>query len=550
MHAPLQHLRVSLPMSVCPLLLAGVVLLVSTKGITTESAVCLNGDMPKYLMNGAYLYDLLRDLPVSNPLTHISHYFARYPALSLGHHSLILPLAEIPFYAVFGISVFSARLAVVAFMLLAALALFFLVKAEYDETVAFLSTLLMITTPIVVRNARIVMSEIPTLALVIVTVYLFHRYLATNRRLHLFATVVVLLLSLCSKPLAVFLVPVLLFQLLIQEGPHRLVRRELRLAGMTLAILALPIAVVTLTCSRVDVSWLVRRRLGLALETSNLTFLINMLWKEHVTWPTLALSVAAAATAIARKDRRAILFLLWIAGCYLLLTAIAVQKSPRYGIYWIPAFCALAAASVRTLRSPILRGCTAAALLLTGACQLGAALRAEVEYADGYEEAAQYVLAHRKGESVLYCGHEDTGYFIFFVRKHDPGRNLIVLRSDKLLTEFMLGPGIGRVGQAGGGLRSVLEQYGVGYVVVEDAGHESLAVTWLRSELQSQAFVLRKAVDLSSNARALQGDASLLIYEDLEYRPAPEGSVLEIKIRQIKGAIRVPFKDLVAPAGR
>jgi hypothetical protein len=43
-------------------LLLAVVLFLSTKGITDESVISLNGDMPKYLMNGAYIHDLIDDI--------------------------------------------------------------------------------------------------------------------------------------------------------------------------------------------------------------------------------------------------------------------------------------------------------------------------------------------------------------------------------------------------------------------------------------------------------------------------------------------------------
>ncbi len=100
-------------------ILCTVAILLSTKGITDEGTVSLNGDSPRHMMNGVYFFDLIRDFPFSNPIEYTLQYFARYPALSLGHHPFLLGVAEAPFYAVFGISVFSARLTIVFFILLA-----------------------------------------------------------------------------------------------------------------------------------------------------------------------------------------------------------------------------------------------------------------------------------------------------------------------------------------------------------------------------------------------------------------------------------------------
>ncbi len=75
-----------------------VALLLSTKEITDEGTVSLQGNPPHHMMNGVYFYDLIRDFPFSNPIEYTLQYFARYPALSLGHqnNSIITLLFTIP----------------------------------------------------------------------------------------------------------------------------------------------------------------------------------------------------------------------------------------------------------------------------------------------------------------------------------------------------------------------------------------------------------------------------------------------------------------------
>ena len=70
-----------------------------TRGLGDESAVWIHADTPHYLMNGVFLTDLLRDLPMAAPMTYARQYFARYPGLSLGHHPLLTPILEVPFFA-------------------------------------------------------------------------------------------------------------------------------------------------------------------------------------------------------------------------------------------------------------------------------------------------------------------------------------------------------------------------------------------------------------------------------------------------------------------
>jgi len=102
-----------------------VALLFSTKNIIDEGTISPGGDMPRYLMNGVYFFDLFHDMPsLTNLMDYTLHYFARYPALSLGHHPMFPSLIQVPFLKIFGISVLSARLSMVFFLLLAANVLF------------------------------------------------------------------------------------------------------------------------------------------------------------------------------------------------------------------------------------------------------------------------------------------------------------------------------------------------------------------------------------------------------------------------------------------
>ena len=166
-----------------------IVIALSTKGITDESVVSLNGDMPKFLMNGVYFYDLLADFPVSNPMEHAYLYFAQYPALSLGHHPILLGITEVPFYAVFGISVFSARLCIVFFTVIGVIALFFLVRLIYGDDIAFLASALYATTPFVVKFTRIVMPEIQAITLIIVSAYFFYKFSQSDKKSFAAATI-------------------------------------------------------------------------------------------------------------------------------------------------------------------------------------------------------------------------------------------------------------------------------------------------------------------------------------------------------------------------
>jgi hypothetical protein len=519
------------------------VLVLSTKGITDEGVVSLNGDMPRYIMNGVYFYDLISDLPIIDPLEHTKRYFARYPALSLGHHPLLLGIAEVPIYAIFGVSVFSARLTVILFMLLAVIAWFLLVRSIYDENIAFLSSLLFVTTPFIVKYSRIVMSEIPTLALIILAAYFFYQYCKSDKKNYAFATAITLSLSIYAKHVAVFIFPVFLCYLIINKGIRRIIRKELIISYLIIMILILPLFLITLKFSQINVTAVTETTLTSRLSISNLLYYPNVLWQHHLTLPVLVLSLFSIGGSIYRRDKKMIIFFLWILSCYLFFTFLG-HNLPRYSIYWIPAYCLFAAMITKFFKYRSWKVLVSTMTLVIAGYQFVYAFQTEPEYAYGYEQAAKYVLENRKGESVLYSGVNDTGYFIFFVRKHNPDRDLIVLRANKILATSKMMRIISDRITSREEIYEALKNYGVQFVVIEDIEYDSRALEWLREEVKSDKFILRKRISLKSN-RNYTDKVPLYIYEYKEYMSPKDDVILHMNIPLMGDSIKIPFKDLI-----
>jgi len=521
-----------------------VVLLASSRGITDEAVVSLQGDMPRYLMNGVYVHDLIKDHPFADVLPYTYRYYARYPVLSLGHHPLLLGVAEVPFYWFCGISVVSGKLTILFFMLVAATAWFLLIRSMYDEVVAFCSAALLVTTPYVVGLSRVVMSEIPTLALILVTAYFFWRYCESDRLRHALACAIAAVLSAYSKQLALFMFPVFFVYLLVTKGVRRLWAREVLIAGAVMAVLLAPLVPLTLKFSQANVAFVASKGVAFRLGSENAEYVLSYLWREHLTYPVLLLSALGMVVAAVRRDRRALLFILWIVGFYVQITYSGVPYS-RFSFYWIPAFCLFAALPL-TVPSRRWRVVAGTVVVCVAAYQLVLCRELRTEYADGYEQAATYVVQHRKGESVLFAANVDTGYFTFHVRKHDPDRSLIVLLADKQLATSKLHMIVTDRIKAPEEIYNILQEYGVGYVVLEDVNFEDPALRWLREAVQSDTFVLRERIPIRSSRVGFDHSA-LLIYEYTGYTPPKPGAVLRIDVPLMAGSISVPFDDLLDP---
>ncbi len=528
------------------ILLCLVVVVLSAKGIRNEAVVSLDGDMPRYLMNGAFFHDFLRDLSFRDPLGYAYQYFARYPALSLGHHPLLLGVAEVPFYAVFGISVFSARITVVFFMLLAALAWFLLVRSAFDDTVAFLSSLLFVTAPFVVELSRVVMSEIPTVAMITVATFFFYQYCRSDKAFYAYAAAVSLALSVYGRHIAVFMFPVFLIYLLVRKGPKSLMKKEVLTSSAVLVLILLPLVLITLKFASAVLDVVSEKSVSSSLTWAGLSYFITVLWKYHLTHAVLVLALFGIVLALRRRDGRTLLFFLWMVSSFLLCTYMGLKgfQAPRYGMYWIPPFCLFAVLIVDLSGNRAWKAIVSAVLVVISGYQFALAYQGKQDFCEGFEEAAQYITENRKGTCVLYSGVHDTGYFIFFVRKHDPRREFIVLRANKILATSEMRSIVEERIDDPSEIYEILKGFGVAYVVTEDTKMESRSLEWLKKEVKSPNFILRKEIPLRSSSSRIDG-VPLRIYEYKHYSTPKKGQVLDMHIPLMEGSIRVPLRNLM-----
>ncbi len=552
----------------CLIVIGLSVLTLSTKGLTNSGTFSLQGDMPRYLMNGVFFHDSIQDFPFSDPIQYVKEYYVRYPALTLGHHPLLPSLAEVPFFFLFGISVFSAKATTLAFVFLGIFAWFELVKTLYNSHIAFLSSLLFLTSPMIVEYSRVMMSEIPALALIIVATYWFFRYCKNERPHEAFGYVLCFVLACYAKQMVIFMFPIFFVYLGVTKGIRFLMKQQTIMSCLAIIILLIPLAVMTWTLSPANVSMVTQNivkplapqaeevekgKEGIfqsvgsyihwKLISTEWLFYPTVLWKKQVSVVPLVLSVGAVVMMVWRREKRSLYFFLWIMAMYGMVTFMGM-RIPRLGIYWIPPVCLFAALSLEAVNSPVWR--VVVALLLIGSVgyQFGVGYASEPEYAKGYEEAASYVVNHSKGASVLYSAKVDTGYFIFFVRKFDPEGRLVVLRADKVLSTSRLDRIVEEKISTPGELYDVLRDFGTCYVVLEEGHYTSPALNLLAEEVQSEQFIRKHTISIDSNNRRLQG-VNLGIFEYRGCGPPNKNALVNFNIPLANLSIRLKFSDVI-----
>jgi hypothetical protein len=521
-------------------------------GWSDEAYASLNGDMARYLMDGVFLSDLfVSDRPFGSPqelLDYARLYYARYPALSLGHHPVLLPLLEAPVFALFGASVRVARVVPLMALVAASLFLYRLVKRQYGTLPAVAAGALFVTSPMIVVSARSVMAEMPAIACALAGWYFLTCFFTSNRRLLLMAAAVAFTAAIYAKPQIVLLGPAVALTAVTSTSLRRVLRFDVIGATVAVGLVSAPALAVPLLMSHSNVAGVMSaahlesrsRLLGLAAEALS----------PQLAWPAIALAALTVSMAAFRRDGRVLSFVFWIGSIApaLYFFSGAYGAGPRYTVYWIPAFCALAGAALATWRTMWIRG----ALTIVVGAAVVIQVRADhvitdrIEGIGGYEEAARFVVGAGPGPTVLFSGDVDTGYFSFFVRKHDPARRLVVLRADKIFTTSEMGAvsikdHIERRDQ----IVPVLQRFGTRYVIIEDRPSQSRVLEWLREEVKSERFIERRRIPIRTTDRRLRG-TSLAVFELRDVSPPAPDAALALHMPAVGQSLTVPLRDLIA----
>lgn len=521
-----------------------VAIYLGARGITDEAAVMLGGDMSRYAMNGVYMYDLISSGGVWNAddlVAHAELYFARYPALSLGHHPPLPSIALLPFYAIFGVSMVAARLSALVFFTLAVWQLYALGKRLLGWQVASWATLLFITNVFVLRFGQYVLSEMPMLALVLTSLNALCGYCETGQKKYYAWFVLAAAASLYAKQLAIFMFPMYALILVARFGWRHLQERHLIAWTLVGAVLVAPLVAITLRLSPSNVALATKNIRNLGNDRGVTVWdIVTTIITTHLSLP-LALVVIAGALGLAvRRERLGLFGLLWL---LLSIGGSVLFAGPfepaRYAFSAMPAYVLIAASLAAV---PSSRRVAAAVVIVLGAAVLWQAWLIRNLYpsgAGGYEAAASYVVDHSASPTVLLDTSIDTGYFVFFVRKHDEKRRLVVLRAEKLLdTRNEEDPGDPAEFYAR------LREFGIQFVVLEESRSGPPTLLQMRSELKSDRFEERRRIPIESRDGAVSG-LDLVIYEFKDAQPPDLDAKLNVSARRRTWSLRL--RDLLEP---
>ena len=86
-------------------------------------------------MNGALIHDYFASGKLGSPIHFAQQYYERLPATSIPYHPLLFPAFEAGCYALFGVNLVAARIAIAITVFACGVLLFKLIKAIYGSAV-------------------------------------------------------------------------------------------------------------------------------------------------------------------------------------------------------------------------------------------------------------------------------------------------------------------------------------------------------------------------------------------------------------------------------
>lgn len=500
-------------------------------------------DAPRHALNGLFVKDLLRDLPLDRLQDYAIDYYLQYPALTILFYPPLLYGVLAVFYAALGDSQVVAQLCIATYHGALALGAWLLFRRWLGFWWAGAAAVALAAAPVVALWGRQVMLEIPALALGIWSLHLLLRHVETDRMWRLGLALLLLLAAIYTKISIGFLGLVFIVALWRAHGLGELFRPRYLALAATFVILLVPLAVLTLKFGQANIQSVA----GVQDRAVEKWSLAGWLWylqqlPEQMGWAVpVAAALGLAVSPLPGRRHSAPdwpLLILWFAAGYVFFSLIDLKEA-RHSIFILPPVAVAAGFLCQEVAQRIWLGWVApvAALGYAGYTLV----THEVPRLEGYREAAQRAAGIAPpSDIVLFSGYRD-GAFIYNMRTATGRPDLITLRADKLLLEIAVRRELGVKQQdySEAEIAALIDSHGVHTVVAQtDFWTDLEQMARLQNVLRSAHFEEVARIPVRANIEVK--DKELVVYRNLG--PVAEGEHrLSIKLpmigRKLEGTV-------------
>jgi hypothetical protein len=430
-------------------------------------------DAPRHALNGAFIMDFVRDLPVDQPATWAMDYYIRYPSLTILFYPPLFYFFEAVFYALFGVSHTVAQFTESLFIFLFAVGAYLFSRQWLSSIAAVGVALLTIGAPEMAYWGRQVMLDIPAYALGLIGIVFVCSYLRHNAPASIYLATAFFLAAVYTKYNFAFLVLPAVAAVLVARGWRVLLDRHVVIAMAVGFIALLPAAYMFYRFGAVNVAAVVDQPGGMARHSFGAWTYYAAQLPHQLGFATVGLAVAGLVLSLSGRLKIGLepwawaLLVAWFAGGYLFFSLIS-HKEPRHDLMIVFPVIVFAALAVDRLGGR--RLIAQVAILLVGA---GTYFYSLFWYppplVSGYRDVARYVIDHAPSPGVVvFSGYRD-GNFVFAMRELAERRDLTVLRAAKLLMKIAVTRSFGVVQSDldEADIRQMLKDHGVAMVVVQ-----------------------------------------------------------------------------------
>ncbi|MCZ2078807.1 MAG: glycosyltransferase family 39 protein [Bryobacterales bacterium] len=520
----------SLILKSLPYALALFFLLWSLRGVGANNII--DTDAARHAMNGSFILDLIREGKLLHPIAYGKEYYADFPALSLPFHPPLFPAIESLFFAVFGVNVFAARLAVALAVAISVLLFYRLILATHGSR---LLAILAIATFCLWRHSRAVASDVmlefPALVFTLAALYMV-RDLDTGkyplRRGLAFALLAGA--AVWTKQHAVFLGLVPWFIVLFTFRWRLLLQKTIWVSSIVFGVQVIGLSLLALPFRGTGVDQVAPANEIGEIFTHNLRFYLESIAGTLGLAPAILLGLCIVAAAVLKPvtagRQRPALYWSWALSAFTVLLLLG-PFDERYLFFVYPALAVIAYASLFRLASMVFPGRLAWYVpVAVGAYCIVMGLMAGPFFLSGPAQSAALVVSGTP-QRVLYCGSTD-GNFIFAVRTLDPQRQTTVIPGDKL-PEADLSPA---------NFEAFARRYSIDRIVIEDSTRRQACEDLLAAPTASMHLEHRLPLN-SSSSRWRKG--SLSLYKLTHRAPVP-AEPLEIPVPKIGQEVQIGLK--------
>lgn len=463
-------------------------------------------DASRHALNGAFVLDFLREMPLRHPMDFAIDYYRQWPALTIGFYPPLFYVVLAMSYVIFGVSEAAALIPELAFLALLGWGAYRLSRHWLDAMAALAVALLLMGAPEMSYWSQQIMLDVPAYAFLIWAVEFQLRYMKGGSQRSLDAAVVCAVLAISTKYNAIFIVGVMVLALLCARGwRFALNRAPLRATALGI-VLMLPLLAFFIKFSTYNLDQAVSvQGANARWSIEQLTYYARIMGTV-ISWPTLALAaIYCASLPFARGLRLpkddAVFLLAWVIVGYVFYAMIAV-KEPRHILFITYPFVLAAVLLLDRMLGPLAWRSVAPLALACGVFAFGLTTR-PVPYVTGMRQAARDVARLAPPETnVAFWGRLD-GTFIYAMRAYTDRMDLGVVRIDKLLlgdVAVAFERGFIEKNLSARQIAEQLQSLHVQYVVMQTQYEDEIGVIHRLSEaLQSDKFQEVERISMTAN---------------------------------------------------